>query len=171
MSDLHNALVKQIKTSRVDGQQIEPDDSASTSASTNARTVRDSTAFRRHSFSRLVSLKKRLNRTQERAEFTLPVPTRDANSWDSRSATDGTDLASSQGWDEAQKDNQDSDVVLSGWLYKTSRTKWTDGMTRTPHEHRQHRRFKLTEHSLEYNHLLQRVWSSYTVSLYVVLAT
>lgn len=161
MSDLHNALVKQIKISRVDGQQIEPDDSALTSASTNARTVRDSTAFRRYSFSHLVSLKKRLNRTQQRAELTLPVPTRDANSWDSRSVTDGTDLAwsqaRSQGWDETQKDNQDSEVVLSGWLYKTSRPKWTDGMTRTPHEHRQHRRFKLTEHSLEYNHLLQRV--------------
>ncbi|XP_065898551.1 1-phosphatidylinositol 4,5-bisphosphate phosphodiesterase delta-4-like isoform X2 [Dysidea avara] len=52
---------------------------------------------------------------------------------------------------------QQSGVVLSGWLYRTSRPKWTDRMTRVFHEHRQHRRFKLKEHSLEYSHLLQRV--------------
>jgi len=52
---------------------------------------------------------------------------------------------------------QQDEAVLSGWLHKTNRPKWTDRMTREPHEHRQHRRFKLTEHSLEHSHLLQRV--------------
>jgi len=154
MSDLRNALFKQIETSRVDVGQVDDsdhiDDSAPTAASSNARRVRE--GFRRYSFSRLVSIKKRLNRTQERdAANELTLPARD-DSWDSRSATDGTDLAQSHR-EKAQKDN----VVLSGWLHKTSRPKWTDGMARMPHEHRQHRRFKLTEHSLEYNHLLQRV--------------
>lgn len=47
--------------------------------------------------------------------------------------------------------------LCSGMLYKTSRGKITSDLTRCQHEHRQHRRFKLTEHSLEYSHLLQRV--------------
>ncbi|XP_065898553.1 1-phosphatidylinositol 4,5-bisphosphate phosphodiesterase delta-4-like [Dysidea avara] len=52
---------------------------------------------------------------------------------------------------------QQSGVLMSGWLYRTSRPKWSNDITRTSHEHRQHRKFKLTEHSLEYSHLLQRV--------------
>jgi len=57
-----------------------------------------------------------------------------------------------------QQDEAPSDeALLSGWLHKTSRPKWTDKMTRAPHEHRQHRKFKLTEHSLEHSHLLQKV--------------
>ena len=44
-----------------------------------------------------------------------------------------------------------------GLLYKTSRGKITSDLTRGQHEHRQHRRFQLTEHSLEYSQLLQRV--------------
>jgi len=52
---------------------------------------------------------------------------------------------------------QQDEAVLSGWLHKTNRPKWTNIMTREPHEHRQRRRFKLTEHSLEHSHLLQRV--------------
>ena len=52
---------------------------------------------------------------------------------------------------------QQSGVLMSGWLYRTSRPKWSDDITRASHEHRQHRKFKLTEHSLEYSHLLQRV--------------
>jgi len=52
---------------------------------------------------------------------------------------------------------QQDEAVLSGWLHKTNRPKWTNRMTREPHEPRQRRRFKLTEHSLEHSHLLQRV--------------
>ena len=47
--------------------------------------------------------------------------------------------------------------IYSGKLYKTSRDKITSNLTRGQHEHRQHRRFQLTEHSLEYSQLLQRV--------------
>ena len=49
-------------------------------------------------------------------------------------------------------------VILNhGMLYKTSRGRITSDLTRGQHEHRQHRRFKLTEHFLEYSQLLQRV--------------
>lgn len=43
-------------------------------------------------------------------------------------------------------------VLMDGWLYKTSRQK--DSKTRT---HGQHRRFRLTAHSLEYSHMFQKV--------------
>ena len=48
-------------------------------------------------------------------------------------------------------------ILNEGLLYKTSRGKITSDLTRGQHEHRQHRRFQLTEHSLEYSQLLQRV--------------
>ena len=46
-------------------------------------------------------------------------------------------------------------VLMTGWLYKTNRLK--DSKMRG--HSRQHRRFRLTLHSLEYNHLLQTVSS------------
>ena len=47
---------------------------------------------------------------------------------------------------------------MQGMLYKTSRGKITSDLTRGQNEHRQQRRFQLTEHSLEYSQLFQRVW-------------
>ena len=44
------------------------------------------------------------------------------------------------------------EVVMTGWLYKTTRLK-----TSKTRAHRQHRKFKLTAHSLEYSNLLQKV--------------
>ena len=43
-------------------------------------------------------------------------------------------------------------VLMTGWLHKTTRLK--SSKTRG---HRQHRKFKLTAHSLEYSNLLQKV--------------
>ena len=43
-------------------------------------------------------------------------------------------------------------VLMTGWLHKTTRLK--SPKTRG---HRQHRKFKLTAHSLEYSNLLQKV--------------
>jgi len=157
MSDLHSALFKQIETSRVHNQQDEP--SLELDSHDHASAVRkDSSAFRRCSSFSHLSFMKRVNRKKESAQRgKLSPPTRHDDSWDSRSVTVGTDLATGRK-EKAQKDtSQDSGVVLSGWLHKTSRQKWTDGMIRMPHEPRQHRRFKLTEHSLEYNNLLQMV--------------
>ena len=51
-------------------------------------------------------------------------------------------------------------ILNGGLLYKTTRGKITSDLTRGQHEHRQRRRFQLTEYSLEYSQLLQRV-SSY----------
>ena len=47
--------------------------------------------------------------------------------------------------------------IHEGMLYKTSRGKITSKVIRGQHEHKQHRRFQLTEHSLEYSQLLQMV--------------
>ena len=51
----------------------------------------------------------------------------------------------------------DKEIVRQGMLHKITRTKITSELRRSQHEHRQHRRFQLTEHSLEYSQLLQRV--------------
>ena len=51
----------------------------------------------------------------------------------------------------------DTEKVYEGLLHKTSRGKITSNVIRGQHEHRHHRRFQLTEHSLEYSLLLQRV--------------
>ena len=50
-----------------------------------------------------------------------------------------------------------SEILNYGMLYKTSRGKITSDLKRGHHEHRQYRRFQLTEHSLEYSQLLQTV--------------
>lgn len=47
----------------------------------------------------------------------------------------------------------DKVVVMTGWLYKMSRPK-----TSKARGHRQHRRFRLTAHSLEYDQLFQKVY-------------
>ena len=60
----------------------------------------------------------------------------------------------------------DKQKIREGMLYKTSRGKITSNLIRGQHEHRQHRRFQLTEHSLEYSQLLQRVCdNSYTYKI------
>lgn len=43
-------------------------------------------------------------------------------------------------------------ILMTGWLYKTSQLK-----TSETRGHRQHRKFKLTAHSLEYSHFLLKV--------------
>ena len=57
----------------------------------------------------------------------------------------------------------DKQKIREGMLYKTSRGKVTSNLIRGQHEHRQHRRFQLTEHSLEYSQLLQRVCNYITI--------
>lgn len=53
--------------------------------------------------------------------------------------------------------------IREGMLYKTSREKITSNLIRDRFEHRQNRRFQLTEHSLDYTHLIQRVLSLLTI--------
>ena len=57
----------------------------------------------------------------------------------------------------AVKEQAAKEIVHQGMLHKTTRTKITSDLRRGQHEHRQYRRFQLTEHSLEYSQLLQRV--------------
>jgi len=54
-------------------------------------------------------------------------------------------------------EQMDKEIVYQGMLYKTTRAKITSDLRRSQNEHRQWRRFQLTEHSLEYSQLLQRV--------------
>ena len=58
---------------------------------------------------------------------------------------------------KSRTNDAEKQKIREGMLYKTSRGKITSNLIRGQHEHRQHRRFQLTEHSLEYSQLLQRV--------------
>ena len=70
----------------------------------------------------------------------------------SRSVSCSTDLGTEERQLQVEKN------LNHGMLYKTSRVKITSELTRGQHEHRQYRRFQLTEHSLEYSHeLFQKV--------------
>jgi len=54
------------------------------------------------------------------------------------------------------------EILHQGALHKTTRAK-TSRTSRAQSEHRQYRRFQLTEHALEYTQLLQRVRIDYTI--------
>ena len=58
----------------------------------------------------------------------------------------------SRNFSDSGKNKVGTKVLMSGWLHKTTRLK-----TSKTRGHRQHRKFKLTAHSLEYSNLLQKV--------------
>lgn len=61
--------------------------------------------------------------------------------------------------EQSSKVKNNQDMIHYGMLYKTSRGKITSNPVRGQHEHKQYRRFQLTERSLEYSQLIQRVCS------------
>ena len=66
--------------------------------------------------------------------------------------------------DGGQLDKAEDKVLMMGWLYKTSRFK-----TSKARAHRQHRKFKLTAHSLEYSHFnLQKVCACYYLTIAMI---
>ena len=72
-------------------------------------------------------------------------------------ATNSTAETGSTRPDASAEKPEVEEILCSGKLYKTSRGKISSDLRRGQHEHRQYRRFQLTEHSLEYSQLLQRV--------------
>jgi len=139
MSELiHSAVLEEIRTCRLDSQQ----DVDLVDAGCNIVSGSQSNdGIRRTTDDVLTRLKQNTSITTASLQ----------HGWEDYEPVDGTATLHPLA---AQKN---CGVMLSGWLYKTSRPKHTTEFTRAPHEHRQHRKFKLTEHSLEYNHLLQRV--------------
>ena len=91
------------------------------------------------------------NKSDSRSATTLGVlvPTPDER----RRKSDGAVHLSSH----LSPEQMDKEVLYQGMLYKTTRAKITSDLRRAQSEHRQWRRFQLTEHSLEYSQLLQRV--------------
>ena len=63
------------------------------------------------------------------------------------------DLPQQEFTDDKQTAAHRDKVVMAGWLYKTTRPK-----TSKTRGHRQHRQFRLTAHSLEYDQFFQKVW-------------
>ena len=65
----------------------------------------------------------------------------------------GSDLTKSADSTDAGIKEEKDKVLMKGQLYKTSRLK----NSKTRSHSRQHRHFRLTAHSLEYHHVLQKV--------------
>lgn len=136
-------IIREIETSRID-------EGFSTSHASSSR--------RRHTYSTSENLDTVADYSSpaESEQLLLPESTRRKSSAHSldlciqrRSMTVGADST-----DYAK--GEDKHTIMTGWLYKTSRIKNSKSRG-----HRQHRRFRLTTHSLEYSHLLQKV-SLYT---------
>ena len=152
---LHNALCKEIQTLRIDDDTPSADDHDRTAS---CNWLRHSRSPRMHTFSARTGT---LDAAPADRKAHLPRRTQRKRIVKQRSSSlyvRGTDRPRVNPM--AMDDNDDDDgvqatdkAVMTGWLYKTSRLK-----TSKTRGHRQHRKFKLTPHSLEYSNLLQKVW-------------
>ena len=137
---LQNDLCKEIETLRIDDV---------TPTVTHSRR----TSWSRFSFSR--PGRPRLNTFDATAagQVYLPQLSRKGHIVKPRSSSlpwTGTKLTAD---DSGSKEDK---ALMTGWLYKTSRPR-----TSKARGHRQHRKFKLTAHSLEYSNLIQKVLLGY----------
>lgn len=140
MISSHNALFKETEGS--------PDEILTAVGHDGRRTTRSSCGSqrswrRRHTF----SVSQTIKMPKDAMKTHSPQPARKKYStydtqWDgSASLEDFTD-------DGIKSEDK---TLKAGWLYKTTRLKTSKT------GHRQYRRFRLTAHSLEYSHLLQKV--------------
>lgn len=120
------------------------------------RYVRTTGTQWRNRRSEIQSWKKRSSRSSSRSSSRhKPAGSDDAAS---KSATlDSLGTALDKRRRKSEGEGLEQTIVYEGMLHKTTRTKITSNLRRTQNEHRQYRRFQLTEHSLEYSQLLQRV--------------
>ena len=149
---LHNALCKEIETLRINDDTPSADDHGRI---TSCNWLRHSSSPRMRTFSARTET---LDAAPVDRKSHLPRRTQRKRIVKQRSSSlyvKGTDRPRANSMD----DNDDDDriqaaekAVMTGWLYKTSRLK-----TSKTRGHRQHRKFKLTAHSLEYSNLLQKV--------------
>ena len=151
---LHNALCKEIETLRIEDDTPSADDHGRTTScnwlqhsrsprmhtfSARTDTLDEAEAYEKARVPRQRTQRKRIVKQRSSSLYVQRINHPRANS------VDGTDE------DDAIKAVEDK-AVMTGWLYKTTRLK-----TSKTRGHRQHRKFKLTTHSLEYSNLLQKV--------------
>ena len=158
---LHNALCKEIETLRIDDDTPSADDHGRTTScnwlqhsrsprmhtfSARTDTLDEAKAYEKARVPRQHTQRKRIVKQRSSSLYIQGTNHPRANS------VDGTDE------DDAIKAAEDK-ALMTGWLYKTTRLK-----TSKTRGHRQHRKFKLTTHSLEYSNLLQKV----QLAIYVI---
>ena len=159
MSTLHRALCKEIETHRIDDETRYGSGTSSGTASGNwfeswlHYYQSRAQAGRRHTYSVSKSIDTiPVGHSYIPLEKHPPKPARKRYAKSLTAASlDRTGNSSDSGQSKVG-----TKVLMSGWLHKTTRLKTskTRGSTRG---HRQHRKFKLTAHSLEYSNLLQKV--------------
>ena len=160
MTTLHHALCKEIETHRIDDETRHH---SGTSSGTNSWLHYQSKtqSRRRHTY----SVSKSIDVIPVSHSYILleEHPLKPTRKRHATSLTASLDLpGNSTDFSDSGENKVETKVLMTGWLHKTTRLK--SSKTRG---HRQHRKFKLTPHSLEYSNLLQKV-CSYTYNLYTV---
>ena len=155
MATLQRALCKEIETHRIDDE--------TRYRSRERSRERSRTSSWLHYQSRTQS-RRRHTYSVRKSKDTVPVdhsyylleehPSKSSRKR-STSLTASLDLTgNSRDFSDSGENQVETKVLMTGWLHKTTRLK-----TSKTRGHRQHRKFKLTPHSLEYSNLLQKVCS------------
>lgn len=153
MTTLQDALCKEIKENRIDDET--PSMEGRRGRTSNRLRYQPRTqSRRRHTFSISKSMDEQLvdhsytllkhsPKSKRKRSITQPLYAKSVS----------LDIAgdSTEDFVDSGRNIEDKDLK-TGWLYKTSRLK-----TSKTRGHRQHRKFKLTAHSLGYSNLLQQV--------------
>ena len=152
MTTLHHALCKEIESHRIDDE---------TPYRGSGRISRGTSGWL-HYQSRTQS-RRRHTYSASKSRDAIPVghsyillekdPSKTTRKGNAKSLTLSLDLERSpRDFFDGGQSKVETKVLMTGWLHKTTRLK--SSKTRG---HRQHRKFKLTAHSLEYSNLLQKV--------------
>ena len=164
MTNLHNhdALCKEIATFQIDGDEMLSAAVLGTVSGTPGCYAQAGHQRRPNTFAARSSLDSQSHQaTSLQKEYSTPPPepryprrsegllaTQKSSSLYLPTSHDHDDIDSIDSGANKAKDK----VLMTGWLYKTSLLK-----TSKARGNRQHRKFKLTSHSLEYSHFLQKV--------------
>lgn len=147
MATLHNALCQEIEDSRINGDETlgRP---RRCDRSHNQRRTSPLWSRRRHTYCANKAI--RDDTPKDRSPRNDYSPQSKLKRYSSYSLDQRRLEATSTTGDDV--DGQEDKDIISGWLYKTSHL-----INSNSKGHRQHRKFKLTTHSLEYCHLLHKV--------------
>ena len=152
-------FLQEINLLRVQSEDIDLDErrARDSERGREKRYIRTTGSQWRNRRSEIQSWKKRSSSRSSSRRSSRPKPAGSDDAASKSATLDSLGTALDKRRRKSEGEGLEQEVVYEGMLHKTTRTKITSNLRRTQNEHRQYRRFQLTEHSLEYSQLLQRV--------------
>ena len=152
-------FLQEINLLRIQSEDIDLDETRARGSERGRekRYIRTTGSQWRNRRSEIQSWKKRSSSRSSSRRSSRPKPAGSDNAASKSATLDSLGTALDKRRRKSESEVLEQEVVYEGMLHKTTRTKITSNLRRTQNEHRQYRRFQLTEHSLEYSQLLQRV--------------